>query len=71
MIYKSNQIRILDPSITRKTAYEWLHFPTRFPKKEVCFFFCPFWFCATKCVFIGNYIFIAVYYNIESLLGLH
>ncbi|XP_048149974.1 type 2 lactosamine alpha-2,3-sialyltransferase isoform X4 [Corvus hawaiiensis] len=35
MIYKSSQIRILDPSITRKTAYEWLHFPTRFPKKEV------------------------------------
>ncbi|XP_031469018.1 type 2 lactosamine alpha-2,3-sialyltransferase isoform X2 [Phasianus colchicus] len=34
MIYKSNQIRILDPSITRKTAYDWLHFPTRFPKKE-------------------------------------
>ncbi|NXC96160.1 SIA10 sialyltransferase, partial [Certhia familiaris] len=34
MIYKSSQIRILDPSITRKTAYEWLHFPTRFPKKE-------------------------------------
>uniref|UniRef100_A0A674HRB6 Type 2 lactosamine alpha-2,3-sialyltransferase n=1 Tax=Taeniopygia guttata TaxID=59729 RepID=A0A674HRB6_TAEGU len=31
---KSSQIRILDPSITRKTAYEWLHFPTRFPKKE-------------------------------------
>ncbi|XP_063206506.1 type 2 lactosamine alpha-2,3-sialyltransferase isoform X2 [Chroicocephalus ridibundus] len=34
MIYKSSQIRILDPSITRKTAYEWLNFPTRFPKKE-------------------------------------
>ncbi|XP_064323229.1 type 2 lactosamine alpha-2,3-sialyltransferase isoform X1 [Phalacrocorax carbo] len=34
MIYKSSQIRILDPSITRKTAYEWLHFPTRFPRKE-------------------------------------
>ncbi|KAM3677175.1 type 2 lactosamine alpha-2,3-sialyltransferase isoform X4 [Geospiza fortis] len=34
MIYKSSQIRILDPSITRKAAYEWLHFPTRFPKKE-------------------------------------
>ncbi|XP_075622597.1 type 2 lactosamine alpha-2,3-sialyltransferase isoform X1 [Balearica regulorum gibbericeps] len=34
MIYKSSQIRILDPSITRKTAYEWLRFPTRFPKKE-------------------------------------
>ncbi|XP_021255339.1 type 2 lactosamine alpha-2,3-sialyltransferase isoform X4 [Numida meleagris] len=34
MIYKSNQIRILDPSITRKTAYDWLRFPTRFPKKE-------------------------------------
>lgn len=38
MIYKSSQIRILDPSITRKTAYEWLRFPTRFPKKEVGFF---------------------------------
>ncbi|KAM6319615.1 type 2 lactosamine alpha-2,3-sialyltransferase isoform 3-T6 [Podargus strigoides] len=34
MIYKSSQIRILDPSITRKTAYEWLRFPTRFPRKE-------------------------------------
>ncbi|XP_039244378.1 type 2 lactosamine alpha-2,3-sialyltransferase isoform X2 [Pipra filicauda] len=34
MIYKSSQIRILDPSITRKTAYELLRFPTRFPKKE-------------------------------------
>ncbi|NWW83806.1 SIA10 sialyltransferase, partial [Rhynochetos jubatus] len=34
MIYKSSQIRVLDPSITRKTAYEWLGFPTRFPKKE-------------------------------------
>ncbi|XP_025066676.1 type 2 lactosamine alpha-2,3-sialyltransferase isoform X1 [Alligator sinensis] len=34
MIYKTNQIRILDPSIIRKTAHEWLHFPTRYFKKE-------------------------------------
>ncbi|XP_053242152.1 type 2 lactosamine alpha-2,3-sialyltransferase isoform X1 [Podarcis raffonei] len=32
MIYKSHQIRILDPAITRKTAYELLHLPTRFSK---------------------------------------
>ncbi|XP_075763322.1 type 2 lactosamine alpha-2,3-sialyltransferase isoform X6 [Pelodiscus sinensis] len=34
MIYKPNQIRILDPIIVRKTAYEWLRFPTKFPRKE-------------------------------------
>ncbi|XP_067402237.1 type 2 lactosamine alpha-2,3-sialyltransferase isoform X2 [Emydura macquarii macquarii] len=34
MIYKPNQIRILDPIIIRKTAHEWLHFPTKFPRKE-------------------------------------
>ncbi|XP_033002498.1 type 2 lactosamine alpha-2,3-sialyltransferase isoform X3 [Lacerta agilis] len=32
MIYKPNQIRILDPAITRKTAYELLHLPTKFSK---------------------------------------
>ncbi|KAM9172525.1 type 2 lactosamine alpha-2,3-sialyltransferase isoform 2-T4 [Pangshura tecta] len=34
MIYKVNQIRILDPIIIRKTAHEWLQFPTKFPRKE-------------------------------------
>nr|XP_056714241.1 type 2 lactosamine alpha-2,3-sialyltransferase [Euleptes europaea] len=34
MIYKSNQIRILDPAITRRTAHEWLHLPTKFAKLE-------------------------------------
>ncbi|XP_037764402.1 type 2 lactosamine alpha-2,3-sialyltransferase isoform X4 [Chelonia mydas] len=34
MIYKANQIRVLDPVIIRKTAHEWLQFPTKFPRKE-------------------------------------
>lgn len=35
MIYKSDQIRILDPQITRITAHDWLHLPTKFSKLEV------------------------------------
>uniref|UniRef100_A0A8D0GBC9 Type 2 lactosamine alpha-2,3-sialyltransferase n=1 Tax=Sphenodon punctatus TaxID=8508 RepID=A0A8D0GBC9_SPHPU len=34
MIYRANQIRILDPAIIRKTAHEWLHFPKIFTRKE-------------------------------------
>ncbi|XP_074855868.1 type 2 lactosamine alpha-2,3-sialyltransferase isoform X2 [Carettochelys insculpta] len=34
MIYKPNQIRILDPVIIRQTARDWLHFPAKFPRKE-------------------------------------
>ncbi|XP_044297655.1 type 2 lactosamine alpha-2,3-sialyltransferase isoform X2 [Varanus komodoensis] len=34
MIYKANQIRILDPAITRRTAYDLLHLPTKFSQKE-------------------------------------
>ncbi|XP_062982968.1 type 2 lactosamine alpha-2,3-sialyltransferase isoform X2 [Elgaria multicarinata webbii] len=34
MIYKPDQIRILNPAITRRTAYELLHLPTKFSKKE-------------------------------------
>ncbi|XP_053165553.1 type 2 lactosamine alpha-2,3-sialyltransferase isoform X4 [Hemicordylus capensis] len=34
MIYKSSQIRILDPAITRRTAYDWLHLPSKFSKLE-------------------------------------
>uniref|UniRef100_A0A8D0BDP8 Type 2 lactosamine alpha-2,3-sialyltransferase n=2 Tax=Salvator merianae TaxID=96440 RepID=A0A8D0BDP8_SALMN len=33
LIYKPHQIRILDPAITKKTAYDLLHLPTRFPKQ--------------------------------------
>lgn len=35
MIYKSDQIRILDPALTRITAHDWLHLPTKFSKLEV------------------------------------
>lgn len=42
-----------------------------FLRRRYAFFFCPCWFCATKCVFRGNYIFIAVDCNVENLLGLH
>ncbi|XP_060090588.1 type 2 lactosamine alpha-2,3-sialyltransferase [Heteronotia binoei] len=34
MIYRANQIRILDPAITRRAAHEWLHLPTKFAKPE-------------------------------------
>ncbi|XP_063161701.1 type 2 lactosamine alpha-2,3-sialyltransferase isoform X2 [Candoia aspera] len=34
IIYKPDQIRILDPFITKRTAYELLHFPRKFPKRE-------------------------------------
>ncbi|XP_061484235.1 type 2 lactosamine alpha-2,3-sialyltransferase isoform X2 [Rhineura floridana] len=34
MIYKANQIRILDPTIIKKTAYEFLHLPTALSKHE-------------------------------------
>ncbi|XP_007493656.1 type 2 lactosamine alpha-2,3-sialyltransferase isoform X2 [Monodelphis domestica] len=34
LIYKTEKIRILDPIITRIAAYDLLHFPTSFPKKE-------------------------------------
>ncbi|XP_050816488.1 type 2 lactosamine alpha-2,3-sialyltransferase isoform X4 [Gopherus flavomarginatus] len=34
MIYKVNQIRILNPIIIRKTAHEWLQFPKKFSRKE-------------------------------------
>uniref|UniRef100_A0A670Y3R0 Type 2 lactosamine alpha-2,3-sialyltransferase n=1 Tax=Pseudonaja textilis TaxID=8673 RepID=A0A670Y3R0_PSETE len=33
MIYKPNQIRILDPFIIKRTAYELLHFPRKFPRR--------------------------------------
>ncbi|XP_013928676.1 PREDICTED: type 2 lactosamine alpha-2,3-sialyltransferase isoform X2 [Thamnophis sirtalis] len=33
MIYKPNQIRILDPFIIKRTAYELLRFPRKFPKR--------------------------------------
>uniref|UniRef100_A0ACB8FH06 Uncharacterized protein n=1 Tax=Sphaerodactylus townsendi TaxID=933632 RepID=A0ACB8FH06_9SAUR len=35
LIYSLNQIRILDPAITKRAAHEWLHLPTRFTKQEV------------------------------------
>ncbi|XP_028723373.1 type 2 lactosamine alpha-2,3-sialyltransferase isoform X2 [Peromyscus leucopus] len=34
LIYKSHQIRILDPYIIREAAYQLLHFPTVFPKGQ-------------------------------------
>ncbi|XP_042316234.1 type 2 lactosamine alpha-2,3-sialyltransferase isoform X2 [Sceloporus undulatus] len=34
LIYKPHQIRILDPAITRKTAHDLLHLPTKFAKHE-------------------------------------
>ncbi|KAM4887504.1 type 2 lactosamine alpha-2,3-sialyltransferase isoform 2-T5 [Thomomys bottae] len=34
LIYKPNQIRILDPFIIRTAAYELLHFPKSFPKNQ-------------------------------------
>ncbi|XP_066477896.1 type 2 lactosamine alpha-2,3-sialyltransferase isoform X1 [Tiliqua scincoides] len=34
MIYKSDQIRILDPALTKITAHDWLHLPTKFSKLE-------------------------------------
>ncbi|XP_031815410.1 type 2 lactosamine alpha-2,3-sialyltransferase isoform X2 [Sarcophilus harrisii] len=34
LIYKPEKIRILDPIITRIAAFNMLHFPTTFPKKE-------------------------------------
>ncbi|KAM6448007.1 type 2 lactosamine alpha-2,3-sialyltransferase isoform 2-T2 [Liasis olivaceus] len=34
MIYKPGQIRILDPFVTKRTAYELLHFPRRFSRRE-------------------------------------
>ncbi|KAH0625007.1 hypothetical protein JD844_033003 [Phrynosoma platyrhinos] len=34
LIYKPHQIRILDPAITRTTAYDLLHLPTKFAKHE-------------------------------------
>ncbi|XP_070798849.1 type 2 lactosamine alpha-2,3-sialyltransferase isoform X1 [Pituophis catenifer annectens] len=33
MIYKPKQIRILDPFIIQRTAYELLHFPRKFPRR--------------------------------------
>ncbi|KAM3836326.1 type 2 lactosamine alpha-2,3-sialyltransferase isoform 2-T2 [Vipera latastei] len=33
MIYKPNQIRILDPFIIKRTAYELLHFPRKYPRR--------------------------------------
>ncbi|XP_026537533.1 type 2 lactosamine alpha-2,3-sialyltransferase isoform X1 [Notechis scutatus] len=33
MIYKPNQIRILDPFIIKRTAYELLRFPRKFPRR--------------------------------------
>ncbi|XP_072849958.2 type 2 lactosamine alpha-2,3-sialyltransferase isoform X1 [Pogona vitticeps] len=34
LIYKPHQIRILDPVITRKTAHDLLHLPTKFSRHE-------------------------------------
>ncbi|XP_070606107.1 type 2 lactosamine alpha-2,3-sialyltransferase isoform X9 [Erythrolamprus reginae] len=34
MIYKPNQIRILDPFIIKRTAYELLHFPRKFRNQK-------------------------------------